>query len=234
MGEKTKKILKLIMILVIIPGIITVGSMIFKDKQYAFISVAVAILAIIPFFMSFEQRKDNGKLLVIVAVMVAMSSVGRIIFAVVPGFKPVTAIVVLTALYFGAETGFVTGALAAVISNFYFGQGPWTPFQMFAWGIIGFGAGLLSKVLLKSKPLLAVYAIFSAFAYSLLMDIWSAVWVGDESSFISRYITAVAAALPWIAIYAASNVVFLAILTKPVGQILDRLNYKYGLMSKSK
>ena len=79
--------------------------------------------------------------------MVALSVTGRFI----PFFKPVTALTVLTAVYLGGEAGFLCGALSAVISNFWFGQGPWTPFQMLAWGMIGLFAGLLASPLKRSR-----------------------------------------------------------------------------------
>ena len=156
MNQKTKKPLPYLLLLLGIPAVIALGMTVFRDREYAFITMAVTIIACVPFFLSFERNQSNGKLLIIIAAMVALSSVGRLIFAVIPFFKPVTAIVILTAVYFGAEAGFVTGALSAVISNFYFGQGPWTPFQMFTWGLIGLIAGLLAKPMLKSKVLLLI------------------------------------------------------------------------------
>ncbi|MCR4963803.1 MAG: ECF transporter S component [Firmicutes bacterium] len=80
-----------------------------------------------------------------IAVMAALAVVGRTLFAIVPlpNFKPMTAVIMITAVSFGPEVGFLTGALAGFISNFIFGQGPWTPWQMFCWGGIGFLTGLL-------------------------------------------------------------------------------------------
>lgn len=81
------------------------------------------------------------------AVMAALGVVGRTVFQLIPlpNFKPVSAIVIITAIAFGPEAGFMTGALTAFVSNFIFGQGPWTPWQMFCWGMIGFVAGRLQK-----------------------------------------------------------------------------------------
>ena len=118
------------LLLLAIPLTVVLGSTVFGGKQYAFLSLAVAILACIPFFLSFERGESGGIRLVLVAVLTALSVLGRLLFAVLPGFKPVTAMVILTAMYFGSEAGFLTGALTAVLSNFYFGQGPWTPFQI--------------------------------------------------------------------------------------------------------
>ena len=119
-----------------------------------------------------------------------------------------TAMVVLTAMYFGGEAGFLTGALTALLSNFYFGQGPWTPFQMFTWGLLGFFAGLLRNLLKSSAIFLAVYGAFAGVAFSLIMDVWSALWV-DGTFQLARYAAAVATSLGYMAIYAVSNVIFL-------------------------
>ena len=75
--------------------------------------------------------------MVIAAVITALCVVGRFI----PFFKPIAALTIIAAVYLGGETGFMVGAMAALMSNFYFGQGPWTPFQMLAWGMIGLIAG---------------------------------------------------------------------------------------------
>ncbi|MDR3344810.1 MAG: ECF transporter S component [Oscillospiraceae bacterium] len=228
MNNKIKKLLRYSILLLAIPAVILPGVTVFKDRQYAFISLAVVLLACVPFFLSFERRKGNGKLLILIAVMAALSSLGRFVFAAVPGFKPVTALVVITAIYFGAEAGFMTGALSALVSNFYFGQGPWTPFQMFSWGLLGLIAGLLAGKLRGSRTLLLLYGVLAGAAYSLMMDTWSTLWM-DGTFSLARYAAYVAASLPWMAIYAASNVVFLLIFGKAIGQILERLKYKYGI-----
>ena len=164
----------------------------------------------------------------LIAALTALSVAGRMMFEFLSGFKPVTALVVLTALYFGKEAGFMTGALSAVVSNFYFGQGPWTPFQMLSWGLIGFIAGLLANPLKKSKVLLCVYGALSGVMFSMLMDVWTVIWA-DGYFNISRYAAAIVTALPFTAVYAASNVVFLLLLSKPLGKILGRLKTKYGI-----
>ena len=180
------------------------------------------------FLLSFERKQTGNSKLILIAVMTALSVAGRLLFAALPGFKPVTAMVVLTAMYFGGEAGFLTGALTALLSNFYFGQGPWTPFQMFTWGLLGFFAGLLRNLLKSSAIFLAVYGAFAGVAFSLIMDVWSALWV-DGTFQLARYAAAVATSLGYMAIYAVSNVIFLLLLRKPMGQILGRVQEKYGI-----
>ena len=228
MQKKHIKIINAAIMCVLVPLVVYLGAKIFKEKQYAWISLCVAILACVPFFIRFESRDNDVRRLVLIAVMVALSVVGRFVFAPVPGFKPVTAMVAVTAMYFGSEAGFMTGALTAVISNFYFGQGPWTSFQMFAWGIIGFVIGLIAEPLKRSTFLLVLSGIIAGVAFSLLMDVWSTL-NADGTFNIMRYFSFVVSSLQFMAIYAVSNVIFLLVLSKPIGKIFERVKVKYGM-----
>lgn len=228
MQKKHIKIINAAIMCVLVPLVVYLGAKIFKEKQYAWISLCVAILACVPFFIRFESRDNDVRRLVLIAVMVTLSVVGRFVFAPVPGFKPVTAMVAVTAMYFGSEAGFMTGALTAVISNFYFGQGPWTPFQMFAWGIIGFVIGLIAEPLKRSTFLLVLSGIIAGVAFSLLMDVWSTLYT-DGTFNIMRYFSFVVSSLQYMAIYAVSNVIFLLVLSKPIGKIFERVKVKYGM-----
>ncbi len=223
-----KKWLSYIILCLIVPAVVLGGTLLFKEKQYAWISLCVTVLSCVPFFLHFEHSENDVRKLILIAVMVAISVIGRFIFAPIPGFKPVTAMVVITAMYFGGEAGFMTGALSAVISNFYFGQGPWTPFQMFSWGIVGFLAGVIANPLKKSKIVLVVYAVVSGVLYSLLMDVWTVLWA-DGYFNLSRYAAAVISAVQFTIIYAVSNVIFLLVFSKPIGKILERIKEKYRL-----
>jgi uncharacterized membrane protein len=213
----------------VIPAVIAAGVFLFNDRQYAIVSAAAAILACAPFFLAFEKKQARSRELTVVAVMVALSVAGRLIFAPVPGFKPVTAVVIITALCFGAEAGFLTGSMTAVISNMFFGQGPWTPFQMFGWGLLGFFIGLFHKrKIVKTYPFLAAEGIIGGVVYSLLMDVWT-VLAFDGGFSMPPYFAAVAAGLPFMAVYAVSNAVFLLILYKPISNKLERIKKKYML-----
>lgn len=222
-----KKILSILLYALIVPLLVFIGIFVFNGKLYSWIILSVTAAACIPFFLSFENGAASSKKIMTVSVMTAISVVGRMLFAPLPGFKPVTAIVVIAAMYFGRETGFLTGALSAVISNFYFGQGPWTPLQMLTWGIIGYLAGILASPLKQSKLFLTVYAVFSGILFSMIMDIWTVVW-WDNTITLSRYIAAVISSSGFTAIYAVSNVVFLLALNKITGKKLERIKIKYG------
>ena len=162
--------------------------------------------------------------MVIVAVMTALCIVGRFI----PFFKPVTALTIITAMYFGGEAGFFVGAMSAVLSNFYFGQGPWTPFQMLAWGLVGLFAGYLAKPLKTGKVFLLFFGVLSGVIFSFVMDIWTVLWYNGTFDF-GMYLSAMSAAVPHTALYAISNFIFLWLLAKPIGEKLERIKIKYGV-----
>ena len=226
-----KNPLTIIILLLLIPAVVILGAVVSKEKHYAWISLCVALLSCIPLFYSFERKENSSKELTVLAAIIAISSVGRFIFAWLPGFKPITAITIIAAIWLGYEAGFVVGSLSAVISNLYFGQGPWTPFQMLAWGLVGFLAGLLSKPLQKSKILLCVSGLLAGILYSLTMDIWTTIWA-DGTFNLLRYKAAIISSLPITAEYAVSNAVFLLLLSKPIGEKLERIKKKYGLFAK--
>ena len=197
-------------------------------KTNAMLIVAAMILILGGVLIILERRHTDVKKLMLIAVLTAMNVAGRFIFALTAGFKPVTAIVVIAGMYLGAEAGFLCGALGAFISNFYFGQGPWTLFQMFAWGILGVLAALFSGTLKKSRLLLSVYGVFAGVAFSLLMDIYTVIWTTDSFSF-AYYMTCIGAAAPFTAIYALSNVIFLLAISIPFANKLEHIQKKYHI-----
>lgn len=226
--NRTKKIAALLITFAVIPLAIICGVFVFSDRAYLAVSFFVAICACVPFFMSFEKDKASTQKTVMLAVMTALSVVGRIAFSYIPSFKPVTAIVMICGMYMGAESGFLCGALSALISNFIFMQGPWTPFQMFIWGAIGFLSSIAAPILKKSKICLSVGGAAAAVIYSLFMDIWTTLW-SDGAFNLSRYAAFIISALPTTAVYAVSNVIFLLLLTGPIGKKLERVKTKYGI-----
>lgn len=230
MSEKTDKIKKIISIAVIallIPSAIAAGVFVFGDRAYIWISLCVALLSCLPFFLRFEHKAEDGRRTAVLAVMTALSVIGRFAFSAIPHFKPVSAVVIITGVYLGPEAGFLCGALSAIVSNIIFGQGPWTPFQMMTWGLIGFVAGIIAPILKKSKIPMLLYGALAGLLFSLIMDIWTVLWDGTFT--ISRYLAAVLAAAPVTAVYMVSNVIFLFLLADPIGRKLDRVIKKYRL-----
>lgn len=223
-----KRIISYAVIFAVMPVLILIGIYVFNDRVFMLISWAMAVCACIPFFLSFENKKNGANKAVILAVMTALSVLGRFAFIYVPAFKPVTAIVMICGMYLGAECGFLCGALSALISNFIFMQGPWTPFQMFIWGFIGFVCALLSEKLKKSKIILALSGAGAGIVYSAFMDIW--VMLSHSGIFSwKEYLTLLGLSLPTVIVYVVSNIIFLILLAGPVGKKLERVKTKYGI-----
>lgn len=216
-----KNILKKAALPVTAAALVIAGALLLKGNQYTLVSLLAALLACTAFALSFERRELSSRYAVVAAVMTALTVSGRFIFAPLPGFSPAAAMVMLSGIYLSPEGGFLTGALSVLISNMYFGHGAWTPFQMLAWGLIGFTAGLFSSPLKKNRLLLLISGAAAGAVYSLVMDIWTVTWYSGSLD-ISLYKAAVLSALPFTAVYALSNVVFLLIFGKSFGRKLSR------------
>lgn len=214
---------------IILQMCVTLGVWLLEDRKYNIISIIIALLSCVPFFVHFEKGKSGAREMIVIAVMSAFSVVGRLIFAPIPAFKPVTAITIISGVALGPEAGFIVGSMTAVVSNMFYGQGPWTPFQMFVWGFIGFLAGVIFRKSKKpNRILLSIVGAFGGVLFSLLMDIWTTLSL-DGEFLLSRYLVNVASSLSFMAIYAVSNIVFLIILAQPFLEKLNRIKIKYGI-----
>ena len=223
-SERIRKLLRIALPFAIMPSIVLLLPLGIQSQYYALVSFLMVGLALLLFLTGFERREIGTRRMILVSVMTALSVIGRLL----PVFKPITALTVLSAMYLGAEAGFLVGALSAVLSNAIMGQGPWTPFQMLAWGLIGFFAGILEKPLRRLPLLLYVYGILSGVAYSMLLDVWTTLWTYKEFTW-GAYAAALTTAMPMTCLYAVSNLLFLLILRKQIGDKLLRIRKKYGL-----
>ena len=168
-----------------------------------------------------ETGPDSVKDLTLVATLGGLAAAGRVLFAPVPGVQPVTVIVAATGVALGPRRGFAVGALAALASNFFLGQGPYTPWQMLAWGGCGAAAGLCRRVLGRRLT----FAAFSAalgLGYGIVMDAW--LWYGYYPHTYASLVARLAAGLPFNVAHAIGNVV----LALAVGPELRRLLERYG------
>ena len=148
-------------------------------------------------------------------VLAALAAAGRLLFAPVPSFKPVSAVCILAGAVFGRRSGFLVGALAALVSNFFLGQGPWTPWQMYAWGLVGYLAGVLAdRGWLDRLPVLFAFGFSSALLYGLLLNGWYVIGFVPPFSWPAALL-AFGAALPFDATHGAATVAFLAALYVP-------------------
>lgn len=202
--------------------------LLYGENRAALFTAVLCLALTLPFFLRFEEGKISARFAVLLASFTAMSVAGRVLFAPFPSFKPVAALVALGGAFFGGQFGFLCGALTALLSNFYFGQGPWTPFQMLAWGAIGGFAALVPGIK-KSPPVQGLFGVLSGVFYSAVMDIFTTVFQEGGFSLV-RYLTYLAAAIPVTVTYAVSNALFLWLLTPGMRRITERLSRKYGFV----
>ena len=220
------------MILLAIPVTIYIGINIFDDRRFYFISMLIILQTMLPFALVFESRKPQARELVIIAVLCGIGVAGRGAFFMLPQFKPVIAMVIISGVAFGGEAGFLVGAMTGFVSNMFFGQGPWTPWQMFAFGLIGFIAGILfRKGLLSRAPLslgifggLATLLIYGGIMNPANIIMWQPNPTGE------MFLLAFLHGIPFDLVHAAATVFFLVIISRPMLEKLDRIKVKYGLV----
>lgn len=234
-GKLSKRtIASMFLILILIPVTIWIGITLFDDRKYFVISLAIAVYCMLPFFLIFEGRKPQARELLTIAVLVAIAVAGRAAFFMVPSFKPVVAVTIISAVCFGAESGFLVGALSMISSNMLFGQGPWTPWQMFAAGIIGFLAGILfQKGWLKARKIsLCIYGFLATvFIYGGIMNPASLVMTSyaiTKRNLLAIYMSG----LPVDLVHASATVIFLWVASKPMIEKLERIKVKYGMIEE--
>ena len=220
-----------LLILLLIPLTLFVGVYYFAGRKYYFISLLILLECMLPFFLIFEGRKPQARELVLIAVLVALNVAGRAAFFMLPEFKPVVAMTILAGVAFGGETGFLVGAMTMLVSNMLFSQGPWTPWQMFAMGIIGWLAGVLYRkgVLRRGRLSLCIFGVIaSTIIYGGIMNPASALMWSNTINWkiiLSYYVTG----LPVDLVRAIATFFFLWLGAEPMLEKLDRIKVKYGL-----
>ncbi len=228
---KLSLIVSLIVAIVLIPATLIV-SYLLGDRNYYIASIIIVILVMVPFFVSFESKKFDARYLAIMAVLIAIVIISRVAFFWLPSFKPMAGIIILIAMSFGPQAGFMCGAISMLISNFIFGQGPWTPWQMFCYGIIGLIAGILAKSKIFSQKHIIRTSIISFFMIVILsgiiLDTNSLLWLSSTVNWASA-LTFYVAGIPMNIISGIAGGLTVFILMKPFFAIINRLRDKYGV-----
>ena len=215
-----------------IPVTLWLGLRFGGGRKYMLTSMLIVAETMIPFFVAFEGRRPQARELVILSTLSALAIGGRAVFFALPGFKPVAALVILVGVAFGAEAGFLVGAVTMLVSNVLFGQGPWTPWQMFAMGMIGLVSGVLFRkgLLNRDRLSLSVFGGVSIFLlYGGILNPTSVLMFQGTPTLkmiLTTYITGLAAD----SVHAAATVFFLWFLSESLLKKLDRVKVKYGLI----
>ena len=218
--------------LLAIPLTIWGGLQLGGSRKYMLVSFAIIFETMLPFFLIFEGRKPQARELVILSVLSALAIGGRAVFFALPGFKPVAAMVILSGVAFGGEAGFMVGAMTMFCSNVLFGQGPWTPWQMFAMGIMGLLAGILFRkgLLHRERLSLSVFGGLVTFLiYGGIMNPASVLMYQADPNW-QMILTTCITGVPADAVHALATAAFLWFLSEPMLEKLDRVKVKYGLL----
>ncbi len=207
------------------------GTQVLNNRKYYFISILLLFELLCAFYLQFELKKTSARYLVTAASLCAIAIAGRAAFFMLPQCKPVLAITIISGIALGGETGFLVGSVTMLISNMLFSQGPWTPWQMMAMGIIGYLAGVIfrKKLLPCKKNWICIFGMLTAiFIYGTIMNTASAlIWTDSITMpiLLSYYITG----FPMDCIHAAATVLFLYFGAEPLLEKLYRVIKKYKL-----
>lgn len=227
---KKSNIATLIVFLLLIPATLYLGMKL-SGRSYYITGTLIILELMIPFFMAFEGRRPQARELVAIAVMCAIAIAGRAAIPI-PNFKAIFAIIMLSGIAFGPEAGFMVGAISAFASNFFYGQGAYTPWQMMAYGAGGMLAGFFfAKERLPRKPwVMAVFGFFAVILWvgplldcsHIFLMLTTINWNAVIAIFISGFYVNVSQAI--------CTVLVMLLLGRPVLDKLDRIKLKYGMM----
>ena len=193
------------------------------------LTLAVAVLAVGLLFASFEASRPPLRQLMPTAVLAATAAAGRVLFAPIPDVKPVSAIAIVAGAALGRRSGFVVGAVAALVSNFFFGQGSWTSWQMYAWGLVGYLGGVLSDHgALERAWALYAWGFVSALMYGAILNGYYVLGFVRPLTW-PAVAAAYAAGAPLDIVHGIATAGFLAAIWLPWGRAIRRVVAKYDL-----
>ena len=198
--------------------------------SWALISVVFLALALGAVFSEFENRATSAKQIALIAMMGTVSALSRIPFASLMNFQPCTFFIICSGYVFGAMTGFMVGAITPVISNIFLGQGPWTAYQIFTWGLLGLAAGFLGKFAIPQpglrKTVLLAYGGLAGIMYAMIINIWFwAMYLYPHT--LTTYKGALYTASFWTLSHSLANIIFLWLLGGRVIELLQRFKSRF-------
>ena len=190
------------------------------DPARGGLAVLLAAFAVLAAgFAWLEGGTISARDLTLVSTLGGLAAAGRVLFAPIPSVQPVTVIVAASGVALGPRRGFAVGALAALASNFFLGQGPHTPWQMLAWGGCGLLGGLLRPAL-RNRLAFAAFTVALGFAFGSVMDVW--LWYGFYPHTEAALGARLAAGLPFNVAHAAGNVVLALVAGPELRRVLER------------
>lgn len=215
--------------------VVMAAALVAGIEQAALAMLVVVALVLALFFAGYEASRPGLRQIMPTLVLAALAAAGRILFGPIPDFKPVSAIAIIAGATLGRRNGFMVGALAALTSNFFFGQGMWTPWQMYAWGVVGYVGGLLAHAGAFGRadgnvrmPALLAYGAASGLLYGVIINAYDVIGFVQPLT-VAGVIARVSAAVPFDLTHSAATCVFLAALYVPWTRRIDRVVRKYDL-----
>lgn len=201
-----------------------------KSINYYISSIVVLVLSMLPLFAVFEAKSLTARDLTLTATLIALAVVGRAAFYLIPQVKPIAAIVIASAVCLGSQRGYIIGAFSAFVSNFIFGQGIWTPFQMVALGTVGLLAGLVFQRLKVNRYTLSVVGFFLAsFVYGIIVDMSTVLSVYGNNITLKGALSVYASGAVFNLVFGVSTAVFLLLFGMPFITKIERISTKYAI-----
>ena len=195
--------------------------------NWGLITAVPAILVCMAFFFKFDSAATGSKEIALVAMLGTISAVLRFPFAAIPNVQPCTYLIICSGYVFGPIAGFTVGAITALVSNFFLGHGPWTLYQMIAWGLAGLSAGYLRRLRLN-RPLLITLGIIWGYLYGFITNLWfwtSFIYPLTLNTFIVTQLNAV-----WFdTLHATGNAVFMGVLGMKTIAVLNRFKERFSI-----
>lgn len=210
--------------------ILLLMMLLLKGQHYLWFSFGCLACSLLPAYWRFEHQQMGTRLLVFLAVIIALGVIGRVPLAAIPNVQLTSFVVMVSAISLGPELGFVSGSMIALVSNLFLGQGPWTPWQMLAWGLMGLLTGLFHNSQLKSQLwIIVIWGTLWGFWYGWILDLWYALAYVRPLRFASFFLSFASSSL-FDGIHAATNAISLLLLYRPWQRLMDRLMMKYKIL----
>ena len=210
---------------------IVLWQFLFADSvNYYIVSVVILIASMLPFFVSYEQKKVTARDITLTATLIALAVVSRAAFYLIPQVKPIAAVVIVSAVCLGAHKGYIVGAFSAFVSNFIFGQGMWTPFQMVALGTVGLLAGLIFRWLKVNRYTLSIVGfVLATVVYGAIVDMSTVFSAYGNNVTLKGALSIYASGAVFSLVFGGATAVFLFLFGMPFITKIERISKKYGL-----
>lgn len=230
---KKSRLFSILILCVAVPAVVILGWFLLGSKQYYLLSLMLIAVSMLPFFYSLERRKLQVRELVITASVVAISVASRGALFFLPQIKPMCALLIIAAISFGAEFGFLSGALAMLISNFFYGQGMWTPFQMLGMGVTVFVTALIVRSFkIKNRFIIGIISGALTFVlYGAIVDLSSVFMMLSEFN-IKSILSIYASGVPFNSVHSVVTAVLVALFQPMIDEKLSRIKIKYGIFKE--